>query len=98
MCQYTLDFDSNTDMFYELVMPKLGIDMAIELRQIGQSNGFELYRIPNRKIDPPRSDHAFHMRTQTQALCQQLCSNESAMTARFMNFYDTKSKVPCSKC
>ena len=49
-------------------MPKLDEIQGAEFMQVGKSNGFELFRLLNRKIDPPRDDLAFDLRTEIPGL------------------------------
>ena len=50
------DFDcaGKSDMLYKLLFPKLSLELATDLWQVGTSNGFELYRSVVQKSDPPR--------------------------------------------
>ena len=45
-------FMEKADDLYKLLMPRLPHDLAIEFRQVGNVNGFELMRQLNRKLDP----------------------------------------------
>ena len=52
---FGFDFDVKSDAFYKLLMPRLPVAVATEFRQVGQANGFELYRRLVQKFDPPES-------------------------------------------
>ena len=70
-CQVTdceFDFATMLDTLYKLLMPKLPLELATDLRQWGSTNGFELYRRVVRKIDPPKENDPFHMGIEIQGL------------------------------
>ena len=41
-------------------MPKMNLDLSTEFRNSSPDNGFVLWHLLNRKLDPPRADWAFH--------------------------------------
>jgi len=65
---YSFDFDLKTDALYKLLMPRLPVALATEFRQVGQTNGFELYRRLVQKLDPPRADASFHLSNEIRGL------------------------------
>ena len=59
---FLFKFEEKADALYKLVMPRLAVDLATEFRQIGgESNGFELFRKLTQKLEPARSENAFHL-------------------------------------
>ena len=62
------DFDLKADALYKLLMPRLPVPLATEFRQVGQTNGFELYRRLVQKLDPPRADASFHLSNEIRGL------------------------------
>ena len=85
------NFASKSDALYKLIMPRLNTDMATEFKQVGQGNGFELWRALNRKIDPPRSDVAFHMKSEIKKLGETDCKDWT-QSVRFVNFLVNRVK------
>ena len=65
---WEFDFATKSDIFYKLLMPKLPLELATDLRQVGTSKGFERYRRVVRKIDPPKENDAFHMGNEIRGL------------------------------
>ena len=41
---YAFNFHEKADALFKLLMPKLSVGLATELRQVGTPNGFELFR------------------------------------------------------
>ena len=58
--EFGFDFDVKADALYKLVMPKL--------RQVGATDGFELFRRLTQKLDPTRADSAFHLANEIRGL------------------------------
>ena len=57
----TMDWQAKANDLYKLLLPKLNLELSTELRHITVDNGFELWRLLNRKLDPPRTNLGFHM-------------------------------------
>ena len=54
------DYPAKASVLYRMLVPKLNLDLSTEFRNSSPDNGFELWRLLNRKLDPPRADWAFH--------------------------------------
>ena len=54
------DYSAKGLILYRMLVPKLNLDLSTEFRNSSPDNGFELWRLLNRKLDPPRADVAFH--------------------------------------
>ena len=89
---WDFDFAAKSDTFYKLLVPKLLIELATELRQVGTSNGFELYRRVIRKIDPPKENDAFHMGKEIQGLGGKGTLKDFGQTCRILEFLEQKRK------
>ena len=66
--EYGFEFEAKADALYKLLMPRLNVALATEFRQIGSSNGFELYRQIARKLEPPKSDNTFTLQNELRGL------------------------------
>ena len=66
--EFGFDFAGKADVLYELLMPRLPTVIGTKLRQVGVSNGFELFRKLIQKMDPPRADSAFHLANDIRGL------------------------------
>ena len=64
----SFNFHKKADALYKLLTPKLPVGLATEFRQVGTPNGFELFRKLTQKLDPPRSDCAFHLANELRGL------------------------------
>jgi len=53
-------FEKKGPDLYQLLMPRLNVELAGELRQDAADNGWELWRKLNLQLDPPREDAGFH--------------------------------------
>ena len=51
--EFGFDWDTKADVLYKFIMPKFNDILRALLMQMGNSNGFEFFRLLNRKIDPP---------------------------------------------
>ena len=87
--EFSFDFADKADILFRLIMPKLDDVMSNESAQTGDKNGFELFRHPTRKIDPPQADLAFDLNTEIEGLGKHVCSN-FAQTARFLQMLDQR--------
>ena len=66
--QFLFKFEERADALYNLVMPRLPVDLATEFRQTGgATNGVELFRKLVSKLDPARSDNALPLLTRSGA-------------------------------
>ena len=54
------DYSAKGSILYRMLVPKLNLDLSTEFRNSSPDNDFELWRLLNRKLDPPRTDFAFH--------------------------------------
>ena len=73
-------------------MPRLNVALSTEFRQIGSTNGFELYRQVVRKLDPPKSDNTFHLANQLRGLGGTSACKDFPQTVRFLRFFEGKLK------
>ena len=73
-------------------MPKLPLELATDLRQVGTSNGFELYRRVVRKIDPHKENDAFHMGNDIRGLGGKGTLKDFGQTCRFLTILEQKRK------
>ena len=87
---YSFDFDLKTDALYKLLMPRLPVALATEFRQVGQTNGFELYRRLVQKLDPPRADASFHLSNEIRGLGASNLCKDFAHTVQFVKFLDSR--------
>ena len=58
---YDWEFNTKSVELYDFLAPKLNLTLFNELRQVGTTNGFELWRLLNKKKDPVRKEQAFFM-------------------------------------
>ena len=90
---YLFKFDEKADALYKLVMPCLPVDLANEFRQTGGvTNGFELFRKLVNKLDPARSDNAFHLATEIRGLGGVGACKNFDQTVRFVQFFEKRLK------
>ena len=61
------DYSAKASVPYRMLVPKLNLDLSTEFRNSSRDNGFELWRLLNRKLDPPRADWAFHWTNDLQS-------------------------------
>ena len=54
------DYQGKASVLYRMLVPKLNLDLSTEFRNSPPDNRFELWRLLNRKLGPPRADWAFH--------------------------------------
>ena len=55
------EYAAKTSTLYKLFVPKLNFDLSTEFRNSAPNNGFELWRLLNRKLDPRRANIEFHL-------------------------------------
>ena len=86
---FLFKFNEKADALYKLVMPRLPVDLATEIRQTGgESNGFELFRKLTQKLEPARSENAFHPANEIRGLagagaCKNLANREVRQVPQF---------------
>ena len=85
----TMEWSEKAGALYKLLLPKLNIDLSTEYRNAASENGFELWRLINRKMDPPRADLDFHLINGIQRLARSNCV-DFAQTVRFVNHLETR--------
>jgi hypothetical protein len=68
VAKWEFHFDAESDTLYKLLMTKLPLELATDLRQVGSTNGVELYRRVVRRIGPPQENDAFHMGNEIRGL------------------------------
>ena len=71
-------------------MPKLPVGLATEFRQVGTTNGFELFRLLAQKLDPPRADCAFHLANELRSCAPAQPCKDFAQTVQFVKYFDQK--------
>ena len=86
------EFATKSDTLYKLLMPRLNLSLSTEFRQIGTSNGFELFRKVIRKLDPPKSDNTFHLANEIRGLGGTSPCKDFAQTCRFLLFLENRLK------
>ena len=85
--------EEKADALYKLVMPRLPVDLATEFRQTGgATNGFELFRKLVNKLDPARSDNAFHLANEIRGLGGVGACKNFDQTVRFVQFFEKRLK------
>ena len=90
--EFGFDFDSKADTVYKLIMPKVDDIRSDELMQTCKSIGFELFRLLNPKLDPPRDELAFDLRTEIQGLGKHTC-RDVGRTVRFVSMLHRRVNV-----
>ena len=55
------EYAAKASTLYKLLVPKLNFDLSTEFRNTASDNGLELWRLLNRKLDPPRAAIEFHL-------------------------------------
>ena len=81
--EFGFDFLGKADALYKLIMPRLPTALGTELRQVGVTNGFELFCKLIPKLDPPRADSALHLANEIRGLggisvCKDFLDSQSA--------------------
>ena len=84
--EYSFDFLGKADALYKLLMPRLSTALATELRQVGATNGFELFRKLIRKLDPLRADSTFHLANGIRGLGGVSVCKDFRQTVCFVKF------------
>ena len=87
---HQFEFSLKSDVLYKLLMPRLNLSLSTEFRQIGSTNGFELFRKVVRKLDPPKSDNTFHLTNEIRGLGGTSVCKDFAQTCRFMLFFESR--------
>ena len=88
--EFGFDFDVKSDSLYKLLMPGLPVALATDFHQVGQTNGFELFRRLVQKMAPPRADSSFHLANEIRGLGgANLCKDFNA-TVQFVKFLDSR--------
>ena len=65
---FGFDYAAKKDVLYRLLLPKLDDVLGNELAQTGDEDGFQLFRQLVRKLDPPKADVAFDLKTEIEGL------------------------------
>ena len=86
-----LDFLAKAATLYRMLVPKLNLDLSTEFRNSAPDNGFEPWRLSNRKLDPPRADLAFHLTNDLRKLARTSCVDFS-QTVRFISMLEQKRR------
>ena len=60
---------------YNFISPKLSLDLFSRYRQLGATNGFELWRLLNKEKDPIRKEQEFFMDIQLQNMSHAKAKN-----------------------
>ena len=74
---------------HQLLMPRLNVELAGDVRQEAADNGYELWRKLNRQLGPPREDAAFHMITDMQNMGRKRCTT-FPMSCALLKALETK--------
>ena len=82
-------YDEKRDVLYRLLMPKLDEVLSNELAQTGDEDGFELFRQLVRKLDPPKADVTFDLKSDIEGLGQHVFTNFQ-QTVRFLAMLDMR--------
>ena len=69
------DYAAKGSILYRMLVPKLNLELSTEFRNSSPDNGFELWRLLNRKLDPPRADFAFHWTNDLRKHARTNCSD-----------------------
>ena len=77
--------------FYRMFAPKLNFDLSTEFRNSATDNGFELWRLLNRKLDPPRADVEFHLTNDMTKHARKSCASFE-QTVRSIAFLETNKR------
>ena len=83
----TVDYGTKAVTLYRILIPKLNFDLSTEFRNSAPDNGFELWRLLNRKLDPPRADVSFHLINDIRKHARTLCASFEH-TVRFIAFLE----------
>ena len=88
---YLFDFATKAATLYRMLVPKLNLDLSTEFRNSAPDNGFELWRLLNRKLDPPRADLGFHLTNDLRKHARTSCA-DFAQTVRFISMLEQKRR------
>ena len=91
--QWEFDVHTKSDTLYKLLMPKLLLELATDVRQVGSTNGFKLYRRVVLKIGPPRENNAFHMGNEIRGLGGKGTLIDLSHTCRFLTFLGAEAQA-----
>ena len=76
---------------YRILIPKLNFDPSTEFCNSAPDNGFGLWRLLNRKLDPPRADVEFHFISDIRKHARTTCASFE-QTVRFITFLESKRR------
>ena len=85
------DYAAKGSILYRMLVPKLNLDLSTEFRNSSPDNGFELWRLLNRKLDPPRADFAFHWTNDLRKHARSNCSDFN-QTVKFIAMLEGKRR------
>ena len=83
------DFPGTASTLYRMLVPKLNLDLSTEFRNSAPDNGFELWRLLNRKLDPPQADLALHLTNNLRKHARTNCA-DFPQTVRFISMFEQK--------
>ena len=86
-----VDYATKAVTLYRLLVPKLNFDLSTEFRNSAPDNGFELWRLLQRKLDPPRADVEFHLVNDIRKHARTSCANFD-QAVRFIAFLESKRR------
>ena len=86
-----VDYATKAVTVYRLLVPKLNFDLSVEFRNSAPDNGFELWRLLQRKLDPPRADVEFHLVNDIRKHARTSRANFD-QTVRFIAFLESKRR------
>jgi hypothetical protein len=87
----TVDYSNKAITLYRILIPKLNFDLSTEFRNSAPDNAFELWRLLNRKLDPPRADVEFHLINDIRKHARTPRARFE-QTVRFIAFLETKRR------
>ena len=82
------DYPAKASTLYKMLVPRLN---STEFRNSAPDNGFELWRLLNRKLDPPRADVAFHLANDIRKHARTNCTSFD-QTVKFISFLESKKR------
>ena len=77
------DCQGKASVLYRMLVPKLNLDLSTEFRNPSPDNRFELWRLLNRKLHPPRADWAFHWTNDIRKHARTSCA-DFGQTVKFI--------------
>ena len=69
---WNFEREAKADHIYKLLMTRLDVGLATKLRQVGKPNGFELWRLLSKKLDPRRDNQNFHLESAVRDIAAHL--------------------------